>query len=239
MKSNLYSGYAISRRDGLKDHLIGLLKIRDPLAESMEWLTLLEVMFGEYKLFQMTNDGGMGLACNMDISPESLPFVTPFPIESAPAFHAALTSYLATPPQVDLELRFDLTVDHWATRCVTEPLGTIPGKPRFLLGNPMASRRAKEALAEDASQIARLLRRHVTADWGEISAEQRRRNFWAIHNGGLIMSQHEVFGGERIYLVTDADRSRTSFLLPSEGTNRATEPVSLLTDREKEMDDRQ
>jgi hypothetical protein len=60
------------------------------------------------------------------------------------------------------------------------------------------------------------LARHACGDWGELDDFDRRENDKAVHNGTRILSAYTVPGGERIWLITEADRSVTTILLPEE-----------------------
>lgn len=60
------------------------------------------------------------------------------------------------------------------------------------------------------------LARHVCGDWGELDDFDRRENDKAVRNGTRILSAYTVLGGERIWLITEADRSVTTILLPEE-----------------------
>ncbi|MBA2666076.1 MAG: hypothetical protein H0U69_03455 [Trueperaceae bacterium] len=63
--------------------------------------------------------------------------------------------------------------------------------------------------------IATLIRRHSNGDWGDLCDEDRQVNVDALANGERIMSVYTVHDA-RLYVITEADRSATTFLLPSE-----------------------
>ena len=68
-------------------------------------------------------------------------------------------------------------------------------------------------LGPDAFEI--VIRRHAMCDWSEMSAEDAQANRDAIHSGERILSAYEV-KGERVWVITEADRSATTVLLPEE-----------------------
>ena len=60
------------------------------------------------------------------------------------------------------------------------------------------------------------LKRHVTGDWGELDEEDRRENEESIVHGLRLLSAYTLSNGTRIWIITEADRSATTLLLPSE-----------------------
>jgi hypothetical protein len=59
------------------------------------------------------------------------------------------------------------------------------------------------------------LARHATGDWGELCAFDRRQNEIALREGHRVLSSYEVPTG-RVWIITEADRSVTTILLPEE-----------------------
>lgn len=57
--------------------------------------------------------------------------------------------------------------------------------------------------------------RHKSGDWGDMPIEDKRLNDEATKSGGRIISGYE-FCGEKIWIITEADRSVTTVLFPSE-----------------------
>ena len=57
--------------------------------------------------------------------------------------------------------------------------------------------------------------RHQNGDWGNVCTEDKVTNDEATRHGFRILSEY-TFAGERVWLITEADRSVTTFLLPSE-----------------------
>jgi len=60
-----------------------------------------------------------------------------------------------------------------------------------------------------------LLRRHATGDWGELDDNDRERNDIAVQEGLRIVSAYAL-SDVTVLCITEADRSATTFLLPSE-----------------------
>lgn len=60
-----------------------------------------------------------------------------------------------------------------------------------------------------------LLRRHLTGDWGLLSEQDAKENELSIQHGFRIWSSYPV-GDDKVWVITEADRSATTLLLPSE-----------------------
>jgi hypothetical protein len=88
-------------------------------------------------------------------------------------------------------------------------------KARFPLGFIAATPGVELAL--DPADIAQALARHATGDWGELCQEDWQANENALASGGRLLSVYRARGsGERFYVITEADRSATTLLLPEE-----------------------
>jgi hypothetical protein len=61
-----------------------------------------------------------------------------------------------------------------------------------------------------------LLERHASGDWGDVPPEDARENEFALERGFRVMSSYPLYGGVRVWVITEADRSSTCLLLPSE-----------------------
>ena len=57
--------------------------------------------------------------------------------------------------------------------------------------------------------------RHAAGDWGELCAFDRRQNQIALREGLRVLSSYEVPAG-KVWIITEADRSVTTILLPEE-----------------------
>jgi hypothetical protein len=87
---------------------------------------------------------------------------------------------------------------------------------RFALGRVTATPGALRAL-EHAEQLpAEFLDRHVNGDWGEVPEEDKQENEFSVQHGFRIISAYTTSAGEKIWVITEADRSYTTILLPSE-----------------------
>lgn len=97
------------------------------------------------------------------------------------------------------------------------PDGPRAGLPALPLGRVVATPGALAVLEDAGTEALDLLRRHVAGDWGEVPACDARENGRSVRNGWRILSSYPVReAGQRVWIITEADRSSTCILLPSE-----------------------
>ena len=89
-------------------------------------------------------------------------------------------------------------------------------KPLFCLGQTVATPAAFEALLASCESPAVFLDRHVRGDWGELCEEDREANNQAVIHGERILSAYQTKQGVKLWVITEANRSVTTFLLPDE-----------------------
>ena len=86
----------------------------------------------------------------------------------------------------------------------------------FELGRIVATPGALRALQKAEQLPAEFLDRHVTGDWGELDEEDKQENEFSVRNGFRILSAYTTAAGDKIWIITEADRSATTLLLPEE-----------------------
>src|SRR5437899_12716646 len=86
----------------------------------------------------------------------------------------------------------------------------------FPLGRVVATPGALRALEKAEQQPAEFLDRHVNGDWGEVTEEDKRENEFSVQHGFRILSAYTTTADDRIWVLTEADRSATIILLPEE-----------------------
>jgi hypothetical protein len=91
-----------------------------------------------------------------------------------------------------------------------------PAKPMFALGKLVATPGAIELLKQHELSAFDFVCRHVTGDWGDLEAEDDLANQWALRDGTRLFSCYRIGGGDKLWIITEADRSATTLLLPSE-----------------------
>jgi hypothetical protein len=87
---------------------------------------------------------------------------------------------------------------------------------RFALGQTFITPGAEEALQIAGQTAIEFLRLHMSGDWGDLSEEDLQENELSIKNGFRILSSYRTGKGQVLWVITEADRSATTLLLPSE-----------------------
>jgi len=83
------------------------------------------------------------------------------------------------------------------------------------LGRVFATPGALEVLGKGGGHPFDYLARHAAGDWGDLCAFDRRQNEVALREGHRILSSYGTPAG-RVWVITEADRSATTILLPEE-----------------------
>ena len=107
----------------------------------------------------------------------------------------------------------------------TEPTNAAPRhrhQPRFELGQIVSTPGALDACTRE--HLTRCLTRHLTGDWGCVDPEDAETNNEALSCGFRILSAYPIdpakpsegFGENTLWIITEADRSVTTFLLQEE-----------------------
>jgi hypothetical protein len=84
------------------------------------------------------------------------------------------------------------------------------------LGRTVATPGALVALEKSHQTPAEFLSRHEIGDWGEVCAEDWAENELSVREGYRILSAYQLTSGVKIWVITEADRSATTILLPEE-----------------------
>jgi hypothetical protein len=87
---------------------------------------------------------------------------------------------------------------------------------RFLLGQTCATPGVLEALSDAGQDAAQFLCRHQSGDWGDLTEDDKRENEFSMDKHLRIFSAYHLSDGTKIWIITEADRSITTILLPSE-----------------------
>lgn len=95
---------------------------------------------------------------------------------------------------------------------ITIPLNGT--QPKFHLGQLVATSHALSKLSQD--DIVTALIHHVTGDWGQICEEDRRENELSLKNGFRLLSAYRAANDTKFWIITEADRSVTTVLLPED-----------------------
>ncbi len=102
--------------------------------------------------------------------------------------------------------------------------------PRFALGQIVATPGALELLEQAGFSALALISRHVHGDWGDCCAEDKATNELSVQQDMRVMSVYRLVDPERllrtpqdkrsslptVWIITEADRSVTTLLLPED-----------------------
>ena len=89
--------------------------------------------------------------------------------------------------------------------------------PLFPLGKVVATPNALACLTNYSRMTEQLLLRHQSGDWGDVHEEDAEANVDAVNNSHRIISSYEInSSGQMIWIITEADRTVTTLLLPDD-----------------------
>lgn len=91
-----------------------------------------------------------------------------------------------------------------------------PSSILFTLGQVVATPGALDLLDRTATNAHDLLQRHQHGDWGSVPLEDAEENRNSLKTGCRILSSYVLNATERLWIITEADRSVTTLLLPDE-----------------------
>ncbi len=87
---------------------------------------------------------------------------------------------------------------------------------RFRLGRILGTPGALAAMERAGQTPHEFLDLHAQGNWGDIDEEDARANEAALHNGERLPSAYWTAKRDRLWVITEADRSATTLLLPEE-----------------------
>lgn len=88
----------------------------------------------------------------------------------------------------------------------------------FNLGQIVATPGALQVLEGTSQTPLDFIKRHAAGDWGDVCEEDAEANNEALSNGDRLFSVYHTngSGGQKLYLITEWDRSATTILMASE-----------------------
>jgi hypothetical protein len=94
-------------------------------------------------------------------------------------------------------------------------------RPRFSLGQVVATPGALEEIRDAGQSTADFLARHAACDWGDLDEEDRCLNDEALIDGSRLLSAYTTKGGVKLWIITeavgdDSKRPCTTILKPEE-----------------------
>jgi len=84
------------------------------------------------------------------------------------------------------------------------------------LGQVVATHGALNALRRSSQSPGEFLTKHARGEWGDLDDHDTEANRAALRDGGRILSSYKTRLGEQVWIITEADRSSTCLLLPSD-----------------------
>lgn len=91
---------------------------------------------------------------------------------------------------------------------------TRPPIARFKLGRIMSTPNALNQLTSE--DVLQALQRHQAGDWGDVDEHDRQANERALVENARLLSVYRSATGVKFWLITEADRSSTTVLLPED-----------------------
>ena len=88
------------------------------------------------------------------------------------------------------------------------------GSVKVPLGRIVATPAALGTVSQP--DIVAALRRHASGDWGDVDPDDRAANDLALTSDGRLLSVYELVNGITFRVITEADRSVTTVLLPDD-----------------------
>jgi hypothetical protein len=86
----------------------------------------------------------------------------------------------------------------------------------FELGHILATPGALAALQKAGQEPHDFLARHVACDWGDLSDEDQKANEYSLEHGLRLLSSYRTNAGDKLWIITESDRTATTLLLPEE-----------------------
>jgi hypothetical protein len=93
---------------------------------------------------------------------------------------------------------------------------TTQSAARFPLGRMFLTPGAIEALEDAGQSQQELISRHARLEQGELCDEDHQENLFSVDKALRIFSAYQTSAGVKLWVITEADRSATTILLPSE-----------------------
>ena len=103
-----------------------------------------------------------------------------------------------------------------AAICHPSFMNRQPANTLFPLGKTYATPGAVNLLQSLALTPFEFIARHWQGDWGDLDPEDVQANVAGLRYGYRLLSNYEIGAGQRLWIITEADRSATTLLLPEE-----------------------
>ena len=95
-------------------------------------------------------------------------------------------------------------------------MNSPPTIPLFSPGQIAATPGALALLEKIQKSPSEFLSRHLRGDWGDLCQDDKAENELSLRHGFRLLSSYAVTDAENLWIITEADRSVTTLLLPAE-----------------------
>jgi hypothetical protein len=102
-----------------------------------------------------------------------------------------------------------------ATTTIRLPASDQRNRPLFPLGRLIATAGVNAHLIDNDIDPTPFICQHHCGQWGDVPPEDAQENDFSVLNGLRVLSSYQM-AGERVWIITEADRSSTTLLFPSE-----------------------
>jgi hypothetical protein len=87
-------------------------------------------------------------------------------------------------------------------------------QPKFPLGEVVITPAAQSAIPD--AEVRTAVARHVAGDWGDLCEADQAENELSLKDGFRLLSSYRAGNGTKFWIITEADRSVTTILLPDD-----------------------
>ena len=95
-------------------------------------------------------------------------------------------------------------------------MNSLPTIPLFPAGQIVATPGALALLEQANRSPFEFLSRHLRGDWGDLCQDDETENELSLKQGFRLLSSYRVSEAQTLWIITEADRSATTLLLPDE-----------------------
>ena len=95
-------------------------------------------------------------------------------------------------------------------------MDSLPTIPLFPAGQIVATPGALALLEQANKSPLEFLSRHSRGNWGDLCQDDKAENEFSLKYGFRLVSSYQVMDTEKLWIITEADRSVTTLLLPAE-----------------------
>ncbi len=85
---------------------------------------------------------------------------------------------------------------------------------KFALGRTLITPNARDTV--NPADIFAAIGRHASGDWGDVCDEDRQENEYSLPRYLRLFSVYHDRNGTKFWIITEADRSATTVLLPED-----------------------